>query len=239
MKGGKKLRVLAVGAHPDDIELGCAGTLARCVQRGDEVTVAVVCKGDTASTGVDPDELSRVRSQEAQESVGVLGAEIIEIGLPDYGVEISDRVRRIFVDIVRRANPDVVLTHYLNDYCLDHNNTFALMRDATLAATVRNVITDLDPIREIPKLYMMEPFGGHGFLPTEYVDITETFQVKLRMLECHRSQMTWVKERGGMDFAEYVQTVARFRGYQCQVKYAEGFRTDNTWAHIPAERLLP
>jgi LmbE family N-acetylglucosaminyl deacetylase len=239
MKAGKKLRVLAVGAHPDDIELGCAGTLARCVQRGDEVTVAVICRGDTASTGLDPEELSAVRSREAQESARVLGAQIIHIGLPDYGVGINNHVRRIFIDIVRKTNPDAVLTHYSKDYSLDHNNTFALMRDATLAATVRNVITDLEPIPKIPKLYMMEPFGGHGFLPTEYVDITETFKIKLKMLECHRSQMEWVKTRGGMDFAEYIQTVARFRGYQCQVRYAEGFRPDDTWAHVPAERLLP
>ena len=235
----KPLRVLAVGAHPDDIELGCAGTLARCVQRGDEVTVAVVCRGGSASSDLSREELANVRSREARDSAELLGASLMEMGLPDYGVEVNDTIRNMFVDLVRRANPDVVITHYCNDYSGDHNNTLVLMRDATLAATVKNVSTSHPAISGIPKLYMMEPLGGHGFLPTVYVDITDTFALKLKMLKCHRSQMEWMSSHGGIDFAEYTETVARFRGYQCQVKYAEGFRLDETWAHVPAGGLLP
>ena len=68
------LRVLAIGAHPDDVELNCAGTLARCVERGDLVTIAIACKGDSASMDLPGEEIAKIRSHEAKKSARVLGA---------------------------------------------------------------------------------------------------------------------------------------------------------------------
>jgi N-acetylglucosamine malate deacetylase 1 len=233
------LRILAIGAHPDDVELSCAGTLARCVQRGDSVTIAFLCKGDSASFDLPTDELVKVRSEEARDSARLLGAEVIEVGLSDYCVDVNLSTNKLVANVIRQANPDVVLTHYYTDYGSDHNNTFILVRDAALTATVPNIHTTRTPIPRQPAILMWEPLGGYNFQPEVYVDITDTFATKLKMLECHRSQREWLSRHGGFDFAEYIQVVARFRGYQSSVKLAEGFVPLKNWASIRAGSLLP
>lgn len=233
------LRILAVGAHPDDIELGCAGTLARCVQRGDCVVMAVTCQGNSASAEMAESDLVKLRRQEAEASAGILGAELIWAGLRDFHVECTEENKRIFSDIIRRAQPDVVITHYYQDYGGDHNNTFELVLDATLSATIRNFSSDLPPIPKVPFLYMMEPLGSYGFQPQVYVEITDTFAAKFRMLECHQSQVDFMSRYDGQDFRKSMELVARFRGYQSGVEMAEGFVPHPSWAHMPAYPVLP
>lgn len=233
------MRILAIGAHPDDIELGCAGTLARCIQRGDEVTVAIACRGEMASSDLAPEELIKVRSKEAHNSVQLLGAELIEMGLADGSIERTEEIKLLFTDVIRRAAPDVVITHFHADYGGDHNNTFAVTLDATVYATVPNVHTEHAAIERSPLLYMMEPLGGFNFQPQVYVDITDTLATKLKMLECHRSQIEWMNRHGTMDMRKYVEVAARFRGYQSRVEFAEGFVPHGSWAHVPSGPVLP
>lgn len=233
------LRILAIGAHPDDVELGCAGTLARCVQRGDRVSVAVLCNGNSASSDLPPEELVRVRSLEARNSARLLGAELIELGLSDWCVDVNLDMKKLVADAIRQANPDVVLTHFYLDYGSDHNNTFVLVRDAALAATVPNVRTSRPAIGHIPSIFMWEPLGGYNFQPEIYVDITATFDTKAKMLACHESQREWMSRYGGIDFAEYLKVVARFRGYQAGVSLAEGFVPLKNWGNISTRRELP
>jgi LmbE family N-acetylglucosaminyl deacetylase len=232
-------RILAIGAHPDDIDLGCAGTLARCVERGDSVTIAVACLGDSASCGLPPDELARVRSREAAASAAVLGADLIEMGLPDGGVQRTPAVRDLFTDVIRRARPDVLITHFHSDYGSDHNNALTLAVDAALNAIVGRFKTAHAPIPKQPLIFMMEPLSGYGFQPQVYVDISGTFAVKRKMLACHTSQFKWMRRYGGMDFQNYIDVVARFRGYQCGVERAEGFIAHPSFGHIAAGSVLP
>lgn len=239
MNNGRPLNIIAIGAHPDDIELSCAGTLARCIARGDKVTMAVSCGGDSASGDLAPEDLVKVRSAELQESARVLGANLIEIGLPDYGVWPTRDTMLLFADAIRQARADVVITHYHSDYGGDHNYTCTAVRDAAVAASVANVKTAHPAIPAIPHMYMMEPLGGYGFEPEVYVDITDTLETKLKMLQCHRSQMEWMSRYGGLDCARYVEIVARFRGYQAGVTMAEGFVPHKSIAHQSTVRVLP
>ena len=239
MTAAHPLKVLAIGAHPDDCELGCVGTLAKCIERGDQVSIAVVCKGNSASLNMSPEELAEVRHKEAQDAANLLGADLIWMGLPDFGVDHTEDTKRLFSDVIRKTAPDLVITHFHSDYGSDHNNTFFLVLDATLSATIRNFPSDVPPIEKIPLLYMMEPLAGYNFQPQLYVDITDTFGKKLAMLECHSSQMEFMSRYGGQDFRIYMETVARFRGYQCSVKLAEGFIPHASWGHMPAGRVLP
>jgi N-acetylglucosamine malate deacetylase 1 len=233
-------RILAIGAHPDDVEIACAGTLARCRQRGDSISLIVMCNGNSASTSLGPEELAAVRSRELQNAAAVLGVEtLIELGLSDFGVWLQRETLDKLTDAIRRIRPDVVITHFNADYGSDHNHTLKLAQDATLAASVPGVKTACQPIPKIPYLYMMEPLGGYGFQPQVYVDVTSTFKVKIEMLECHRSQMEWMSRYGGMDMREYIETVAKFRGYQVAVKYAEGFIAHASSGHVPVSNLLP
>ena len=235
----KPLNVLAVGAHPDDIELTCAGTLARCVRRGDTVTVAVLCRGDMASSHLSPDELVKVRSRELENSMKLLNAGLVELGLPDGGVEVNREQKYLVARMLRRVKPDLIITHFDKDYGGDHNHTLSLVLDATVYATVPSVDADTPPLPRIPLLYMMEPLAGHGFDPQVYVDITETFEIKNKMLQCHQSQMEWMRNHGGMDLCNYIDVICRFRGFQARVKYAEGFIPHPSFFHVQAGPVLP
>ena len=170
-------RILAIGAHPDDVEIACAGTLARCLERGDAVSLIVMCNGNSASTSLSAEELAAVRSRELKDAAKVLGAEtVIEMGLPDFGVWLQREILFKLTDAIRQVRPDVVITHFDADYGSDHNHTLKLVQDATLAASVPGVKTEHPAIPKIPYLYMMEPMGGYGFQPQVYVDITATFR---------------------------------------------------------------
>lgn len=234
-----KLRVLAIGAHPDDVELCCAGTLARYAERGDHVTVAIACNGDSATLDRLPEELVQVRSREARTAAKSIGAALIEMGISDWNLDVNIETKKLFAETIRQARPDVILTHYHTEYGSDHNNTFVLVRDGALAATVPSIRTAHKAIPRQPAIFMWEPLGGFGFQPEVYVDITRTFRAKLKMLECHRSQREWLSRHGGLDFAEYIRVVARYRGLQAGVTYAEGFVPLKNWAQIAARPLLP
>lgn len=88
-------------------------------------------------------------------------------------------------------------------------------------------------------IYYMDNLGGLGFIPTEYVDISGEIDLKLQMLECHGSQLKWMRDHDNIDFAEFVKTSARYRGYQCNAAYAEGFTQCLVYPKIQTRRLLP
>lgn len=85
----------------------------------------------------------------------------------------------------------------------------------------------------------MDNLAGVNFIPTHYVDISEYIDKKMDMLECHVSQMKWMREHDNIDFAEFVKTCARYRGLQCGVQYAEGFTQCLAWPKIVPQNLLP
>ena len=78
-----------------------------------------------------------------------------------------------------------------------------------------------------------------NFMPTEYVDITDTIDLKLEMLECHESQLKWMRDHDNIDFADFVRTCAKYRGLQCGAAYAEAFRPCFAWPKLTTKRLLP
>ena len=234
------MNVLAIGAHPDDIEIACAGTLAKCVKRGDKVIVAHLCKGDLGHVIIPPDELTVMREQEAKRAGALAGIEVISGGFGDLDIfsdnkESRDRV----VDIIKYANPDVIITHDPNDYMPDHTAVSKLVFDASFAASVAHYLPASGEPAQVTPIYYMDTLAGVNFMPTEYVDITETVELKLQMLECHVSQMKWMRDHDNIDFAEFVRTCARFRGLQCGVQYAEAFTQCYAWPKITTKRLLP
>ena len=85
----------------------------------------------------------------------------------------------------------------------------------------------------------MDTLAGVNFNPTMYVDVTDTIDLKLKMLECHESQVVWMRDHDGIDFPDMVKTCSRYRGYQCGVKYAEGFRCLRADLRQTTKRLLP
>lgn len=232
-------RILAIGAHPDDIEILCAGTLARCRARGDEIVICVATNGDMGSMKHAPPELAAMREAEARESAAKLDAEFHWLGYPDEFLYPDHDTRMRFIEMIRAARPDLILTHAPNDYHQDHRMVSELVFVSSFIGAVPNVKTLSPTHPQIAPIYYLDTLAGVDFLPTEYVDITETLDSKLAMLQCHKSQLEWLGDYNGIDIVEFATTVARFRGLQCGARYAEGFRRADAWPRVTTSRLLP
>lgn len=241
------MNVLAIGCHPDDVEIQCAGTLAKCIKRGDKVTVCHVSSGNLGHVVIPPDELAVIRAEEARQAGKLAGIEVIYGGFDDLQVYDGNKeARDRLVDVIRYADPDFIITHNPDDYMPDHTAVSRLVFDASFAATLPNYTnyphhyssSDGPPARLVP-IYYMEPSRGINFHPTEYVDITDEMELKMDMLECHASQLVWLREHTGKDVTHGVRITAAYRGYQCGVEYAECFRQCQASLKLTTRRLLP
>jgi LmbE family N-acetylglucosaminyl deacetylase len=232
--------VLAVGAHPDDLEILCAGTLARYARGGHAVWMCHATTGDMGSFVHGREEISAIRLEEARRSAEVIGATHRCLGLGDGEVSAADPAQKaLLLDLVREARPDVILTHAPNDYMGDHNETSKLVFECSFYATFANLETARPRHELVTPLYYMDTIAGLGFLPTEYVDVTDVIDTKAAMLEAHQSQLVWLRDHDGVDIVEEMKTAARYRGQQCGVRYAEGFVQCLTWLRGTTRRLLP
>lgn len=236
------MNILAIGANPDDIEFLCAGTLAVYAGRGDAVSMCYLTTGDKGSKEVPPEEMAAIRKDEAEKAAKVIGAELFPLNIPDGEVEVSLPLRRKLVEVIRKARPDLIITHYHHDYLSDHNYTSRLVFDASFWAGAHGFEGDPgDCARHSirPPVFYMDTLGGTSFMPEEYVDITDVMDTKIEMLSQHKSQIKYMKQRDGLDFLDYMKTAAKYRGYQCGVKYAEGFIPERIYPSISTKRILP
>jgi len=234
------MKVLAIGCHPDDLEIGCGGTLAKYVDFGNEVFMCHVANGDMGHAVIEPEELRRIRTVEAERSGEVIGAkEVINIDVGDLTVNSHDEetVKKV-IEVVRYVKPDVIITHSPEDYMTDHVETGKLVFNASFSSSVPHFGSG-EAHGLITPLYYMDTLAGVNFLPEEYVDVTDTIERKLEAVAKHESQVKWMQVHDGIDFLDFVRTVSRFRGLQIGVKFAEGFRPCRTWPRQTTEKLLP
>ena len=234
------MRVLAIGAHPDDIELACSGTLAKCVKRGDTVIVCHASSGNLGHVVIPPEELKIIRANEAKKAGAMAGIEVIWGGFDDLDIYDNNKeARDKMVDIIKYANPDFIITHSPDDYMPDHTAVSRLVFDASFTATLPNYKSKYKEPAKLVPIYYMDTLAGVNFNPTEYVDISEEIDLKMDMLECHESQLVWMREHDNIDFADMVKTCSKYRGYQCGAEYAEGFIQCQVYLKGTTKRLLP
>jgi LmbE family N-acetylglucosaminyl deacetylase len=216
--------VFALGAHPDDIECTCAGTLAALARRGVEVHIAVATDGWCGSYDLEGPEIATVRLEEARRAAEIAGAASFHhLGMHDQGTEVTIERRRELVNLIRRLEATVLLGHAPNDYHVDHRNSSELMFQARCAATVPN-FADEPPLERPPVAAFVDNEQGVGFEPEIWIDVGETMDVKRRMLAAHESQVGLMRQMYGEDLVDMVERLARFRGGQRGCEYAEGFR---------------
>jgi len=233
------MKVMGIGAHPDDIEIFCGGTMARFAERGDELAFVYCTDGQMGHPTLPPEEISAIRKEEAQAACDVLGAKMIWLGFQDEFFFYNEQTRRALIDAIRQFAPDVVLTHYPDMFSGDHTGVGQQANDAAIVVNMPNLKTK-HPAVEMPEVYFWEAPSGFDFLPDEYVDITDVFEVKKKLVSCHKSQSEWLKFCAGIDYIEMIEIIGRFRGLQAGVKYAEGFkRTRRAWGTNLTRRLLP
>lgn len=234
------MKVLAICAHPDDAELSCGGTLIKCVKRGDDVTVCHVSDGDLGHMVIGRKELGEIRCREAQNAAKKGGYKCVYAGFHDLDIypdnkEARDRI----VEIIRSVKPDFIITHNPEDYMADHVAVSKLAFDASFAASVPHYECAVMDASEVVPIFYMSTSAGVGFVPTEYVDISDEIEQKKEAFMCHESQIVWLKDHTGIDYVERVDVVAKFWGYQCSAKAAEGFRQCLASQKITTKRMLP
>ncbi len=212
------MKLLAIGAHPDDIEIYMFGTLAAAKARGDEVMLAIATDG-AAGGKLDPAELRRLRKEEATAAAGGLGAVPTFMGFPDGALVADAALIAALKALIGDSDADLVITHAPNDYHCDHRGLSDAVRiAANFAAPVAWVDT------------MM----GTGFMPTHLVDTTAHVAAKAAAIRAHTSQDP---ER----FVAMAEKLAGFRAAQANhpTGYAEAFRFEPSYPFMDIRDLLP
>lgn len=228
------MKILVFGAHPDDAEIACGGTMAKYRKGGHEVSVIHACNGNKGDYLTPSDQLADIRCKEAVMAGKVIGASVSCLGFGDAEIFYNEETLGVVVDAIRREKPDVIFTHDPEDYHLDHTAVSKLVVDGTFLATVPSYRPQSEAISVMPQVYFMETYSGIGFCPGEYVDISQEIDQKLEMMGCHSSQITWMQEHDHMDIMDFLKVNGKYRGYQCGTAYAECFRR-----YLTALRSVP
>lgn len=241
------MNVLAIGAHGDDLEAFCGGTLALYAQAGHRVVMCVVTDGRGRPMG-DPDTIAALRKGEAQAAAKLIGAELVWMAIPDGNLMLDEPTRHQFIEVIRASAPDVIITHPPDDYHPDHNATSQLVMDAAQISRTSNYRSTLPPIRKPVPVAFMDSEYGINFAPEEYVDISAVWEIKVNALLQHRSQhmpgphydpdfVLPPPDRNAI--VRSARVMGEFRGLACGATYAEAFRWWRAANRIVAKRLLP
>lgn len=225
--------VLAVFAHPDDIEFVAAGTLLRLRAAGWQIHYLNLSGGDCGSMTTSADEMRAIRAQEGRAAAAMLGAEFHESLASDLCIFYEERLLRRLAAIVRQVQPRIVLTHSPEDYMEDHMNTARLAVTAAFARGMPNFTTDppVAPIAGDVAVYHAMPHGlcdglRRPVVPDLFVDTTAMQAVKRQALAAHASQKEWLDATQGMDsYLDAGDAAARAVGRMSgRFHYAEGWR---------------
>ena len=205
-----KLTILAIGAHGDDIELACGGSIAKAVSNGHQVIMVVV-------TGKDSKDHKNVSirdngsaQKEAKAAAKILGiSNLIILGYEDTLVPYSADLIGNLDDIMDQYKPDIIFTHFVFDTHQDHIRT---AHSTISAARRQNTILLYEPINPSGQGYI-------AFRPQMYIDISKTINQKIDALKAHQSQYQKYNEK----WIDGVVARSKFRGFEMGVEYAECF----------------
>jgi LmbE family N-acetylglucosaminyl deacetylase len=234
------MNILALGAHPDDIEFMCAGTLLRYKQLGHNIHIALTTSGNQGSNEYDSrEEIAAIREKEQLEAAKLLGAEVRFLRFDDQGLLNTPESRRAVINAMRWADPDVILTNPPNDPSTDHAVTGQIVSQVILSMPGKNIPADEPPCTKKVSVFYWDTAGGVDSLPEVYVDISDVIDLKLEALAKHESQANWMGVFAEDGFVESCRTLARLRGIQAGCKYAEGFRALRIHGYMANFHLLP
>jgi LmbE family N-acetylglucosaminyl deacetylase len=203
------MRLTAVMAHPDDAEIWSGGTICKHVERGDEALIVyMVATADS------------MRGQEAKRGAAILGAQVSFVGLADGQVRDTPEACERVCELLNRFAPDVLITHWIDDFHVDH---------ATTAAIVQRVLPFvMSQLRKAPRLWACDTYfsmGTHGpFVSDVLVDVTAQWSRKLAAIRAHQSQrpefwVTLTERQCGLHGHRYTPP-----DMQPGLFYAEGFK---------------
>lgn len=234
------MNILAFGAHPDDVEFLCAGTLLKYRKQGHRIFIALTTSGNIGSNVIEGrDRIAATREAEQLEAAKILGAEVQFLRYNDEGLVDSEELRRDVINAIRRVNPDVIFTNPPCDNSTDHNVTGTVVGRVMLSLVGKNVPADVPPMKKFPSLFYWDTAAGVNFVPEAYVDITAEYEQKLEALAAHKSQVSWMSEYEDQEFFDTCRIMAEFRGLQAGYTHAEAFSAFRLHGVMPDFRLLP
>jgi len=195
------MRILAIGAHPDDIEFGCGGTLIKYARQGHEVFLLVMSDG-----GGGGDSATRRGEQEVSARI-LRASKMFWGGYPDTAIPLDRALIQRLESVIREIQPDFIFVHYHDDTHQDHRH----LATSTITATryTRNVLFYEGPTTQ-------------NFSPSVFVDIDSVLEDKIASLQAHASQVGKTNIEG-LSILDIARSSAHFRGIQGRVRNAEGF----------------
>ncbi len=225
-------KIFAFAAHPDDIEFMMAGTMFRLKEAKCELHYMNVANGCCGTDKLDIDEIVKIRTEESRQACEKLGAVFHEPLVNDLEIFYDNSIISRLCAIIRKTQPDIILTQYPHEYMEDHNNTARTVVTAAFCRGMKNfpVIPHTDPISKPVALYHSMPYGLTDPLrkPVNadlYVDVEKYIEQKAEMLACHKSQKEWLDVSQGLD--AYLITMkemcAQMGKLSRKYNYAEGW----------------
>jgi len=194
--------ILAFGAHPDDIELGCGGTLRKHVHAGHKVYLCVLCDGQEAG---DP----KTRRKEQEEAAKRLGAtELIWGDWQDTKFVVGKESVRFIEDVIAKVNPYEIYVNYIEDTHQDHR----VLAQCVMSAARYN-----------KRVLFYEDYTSINFQPDIFVDIKDVLDEKMEVIKVFESQVSRTYPTGPK-MLDGIRAIAQFRGFQARIHYAEAFK---------------
>jgi LmbE family N-acetylglucosaminyl deacetylase len=235
--------VLAIVAHPDDVEFTCAGTLALLKEKGWHVEMATMTAGDCGSKDLSREEISAIRKKEAAAAAELIQANYHCLECDDIFLFYDRPTLLRTISLIRKVRPKVVLTMSPSCYMVDHETTSRLVQTACFSGGIVNIKTDAAPLSYVPYLYYVDAMEskdkfGKQIEAGTLVNISAVIDLKEKMLKCHQSQQRWLASHHGMDqYTHSMKALSEKRGKEISAAYGEGFRQHLGHA-FPQENIL-
>lgn len=218
------LDLLAVGAHPDDVEMSCGGTISRMVRSGYKVGIVDITRGEMGTRGT-----PELREKETKTATELLGVQIrLNLGLPDGNV--SEQTNLELMEFIRQYRPGLILLPYGEDRHPDHVHASRLVMESCFKAGLEKIKTSSLPFR--PK-WLIHYMQHHEFQPTFVVDISKDFKIKMKAVKAYRSQLynlSYQKSRNEREtlisspsFLRLLETRCRYYGSLIGTDFGEPF----------------
>jgi bacillithiol biosynthesis deacetylase BshB1 len=223
-----KLDILVLPVHPDDAELGCAGTILKHVAAGKKAGLADLTMGELGTRGS-----AEIREREAARSAEILGLAIREnIGLPDGFFQNTQAHQLKVIEVIRKYRPDIIITNAYHDRHPDHGRASELVEAASFLSGLRKIETTQDgiPQQEWRPRLVLHFIQDRCIQPDIVIDVTEQWDKKIESIRAFESQFynpDWQDEPqtyiSSPEFIQLIEARAREFGKSIGVKYAEGF----------------
>ncbi len=222
------LDVLAIMAHPDDVELACGGTMLASAALGRRTGIVDLTAGETGSRGT-----AELRAEEAQAAARILGVSVREnLHLPDAHLVNTPETREAVIRAIRKHRPTIVITHARQGRHPDHIAAAQLVRDACFLAGLKKLVPDMPAFRPRKVVHCMS-FREDPITPSFIVDISDVFEQKLAAIRCYHSQFDGLTQAGevypnGEPLPDVIRHQAAHYGTMIRARYGEPFHTTET-----------